>query len=91
MEGSKSFTIDVIEDKDANVLVGTSDDIPGLTLEAESMGHLYDAIMEIVPHLVKSNLGIGKDTDLNIKLRLHGSSPLEHEQVPRLSLEKEYA
>ena len=89
-EGSYSFSIDVAKDQEAQVLVGTSEDIPGLTLEAETMGHLYDAIFDIAPQLVKDNLGITKDSDVNIKVRLHGDLPQECAHFLRFSLEEEH-
>ena len=40
------------------VYVATSDDVPGLTLESETLGGIIDAAIEHVPELLARNLGL---------------------------------
>ena len=51
------FSIDVNYYDDNGVFVGTSDDIPGLTLETGTIAELLEVAMDIVPELLASNLG----------------------------------
>lgn len=43
------------------MLVGTSPDIPGLTLEADSREQLLAAVSDVVPQLLKNNLELSED------------------------------
>lgn len=43
---------------ESGALVGTSPDIPGLTLEADSREQLLDAVSDVVPQLLKHNLAL---------------------------------
>lgn len=74
---NKYFSIDVIRDKDSNVYVGTSEDIPGLTLETGTLGELFEAAMEVVPQLLEYNLNISRDNLMNVTINVHlsGSQP----------------
>lgn len=46
---------------ESGVLVGTSLDIPGLTLEADSREQLLAAVSDVVPQLLKNNLELSED------------------------------
>lgn len=46
---------------ESGVLVGTSPDIPGLTLEADSREQLLAAVSDVVPQLLKNNLALPED------------------------------
>lgn len=46
---------------ESGVLVGTSPDIPGLTLEADSREQLLAAVSDVVPQLLKHNLELAED------------------------------
>ena len=46
---------------ESGVLVGTSPDIPGLTLEADSREQLLAAVSDVVPQLLKHNLALAED------------------------------
>ena len=46
---------------ESGVLVGTSPDIPGLTLEADSREQLLAAVSDVVPQLLKHNLELSED------------------------------
>ena len=66
----ESYTVDVFLDKDAGVFVGTSADIPGLTVEAETRGGLIDALFETVPPLLEDNLGLPQGAEVEVKVRV---------------------
>lgn len=65
-----SYTVDVFRCEEAGVYVGTSEDIPGLTLEAETRGGLLDAILEMVPQLIEQNIGLPQDGDVHVAVRV---------------------
>lgn len=46
---------------ETDVLVGTSDDIPGLTLEAETQEEMIGAIQDVVPELLIHNCKIPEE------------------------------
>ncbi len=60
------FTINVEYYADTGVYVATSDDIPGLTLETETVTGLVKAIDDIVPRLLLNNLKIPEDADSEV-------------------------
>ena len=68
------FSIDVIRCEESRVFVGTSDDIPGLTLEADTLGNLFDAAMEVVPQLIERNLGVPRDAVVRVTVRVRSRS-----------------
>ena len=53
-----NFSIDVIYDAEVGVFVGTSKDIPGLTVEVESIHEFFETVMDIVPYLLEKNLNV---------------------------------
>lgn len=65
------YSIDVIPCEESGVLVGTSEDIPGLTLEADTLGNLFDAAMEVVPQLLEHNLMVPTDAEVHVTVRVH--------------------
>ena len=70
-----SFSVDVFRCEEANVYVGTSEDIPGLTLEANTLGGLLEAALEVVPQLIERNLELPPDSDVQVAVRVR--HPLE--------------
>lgn len=56
-----SFSVDLLQCEETGVLVATSDDIPGLVLEAETLGGIMDALVECAPELIRQNLKISPD------------------------------
>ena len=68
------FTIDVIHDADAGVYVGTSEDIPGLTLETETVAQLRKVTMDVVPHLLSNNLHIPNGSRVKINVSITSSN-----------------
>lgn len=71
----ESYTVDVFLDREAGVFVGTSPDIPGLTVEAETRGGLIEALFEIVPPLLEDNLGVPQDAEVEVKVRVAEAVP----------------
>ena len=55
------FHISVLKCPESGAFVGTSPDIPGLTLEADSHEQLLDAVAEVVPQLLVHNLKLSED------------------------------
>lgn len=45
--------IDIIQDSEAQVYIGTSADLPGLVVEAESLDVLEREVWDLVPELLK--------------------------------------
>ena len=71
----ESYTVDVFLDKEAGVFVGTSADIPGLTVEAETRGGLIEALLETVPPLLEDNLRLPQDAEVEVKVRVAVAAP----------------
>ena len=53
---TQPFRIDLMICEETGVLVATSEDIPGLVLEAETFGGIMDALIECAPELIRQNL-----------------------------------
>ncbi|MEX0372801.1 DUF1902 domain-containing protein [Spiribacter roseus] len=54
-----SYIVRSMWDDDAGVWVATSDDVPGLVAEAESLDALYEKLEVLVPELLDVN-GVGQ-------------------------------
>ncbi len=65
------YTIDVKYDPQDKIWSGSSKDIPGLFLEAESYEEFVAEANDIAPHLIKNNLRIPEGENLN-GLKFHG-------------------
>ena len=57
----RTFHVELRRCEETNVFVATSPDIPGLVVEAETVGGVMDAIKECAPHLIEDNLGLESD------------------------------
>ena len=64
------FAVDVLWDEEAKVFVGTSGDIPGLTLEADRLGELLDAAFDTVPSLIEQNLSLPEGAEVLVTFRV---------------------
>ena len=53
------YKVLVCWDADAKVWWAESDDVPGLVAEAAEYGDLIESVHELVPQLLRDNLGIG--------------------------------
>ena len=85
-----SFNVDVFRCEEANVYVGTSEDIPGLTLEADTLGGLLEAALEMVPQLIEQNLELPPNSEVEDKggaQRQNARSPSSPK--PRFIVEEE--
>ena len=58
------YSVDVFRCGETDVFVATSQDIPGLTLEADTLGGMLEAVMEMVPQLLEQNLDVPRDADV---------------------------
>ena len=67
---ANSYSVDVFRCEEADVFVATSEDIPGLTLEADTIGGMLEAVMEMVPQLIERNLDLPQDADVQVTVRL---------------------
>ena len=65
-----SYSVDVFRCEETDVFVATSDDIPGLTLEADTLGGMLEAVMEMVPQLLERNLDVPRDAEVQVTVRL---------------------
>lgn len=72
--------VDVLWDEKAEVFVGTSEDIPGLTLEADRLGELLDAAFDMVPSLIEQNLTLPEGTEVPVTFRVR--QPLRQSAPP---------
>ena len=61
----KECIINLIWDKDAAVWIATSEDIPGLVLESESLDDLIEKVREAVPELLMMNHNPSGYTDMS--------------------------
>ncbi|MDE0201828.1 MAG: DUF1902 domain-containing protein [Rhodospirillaceae bacterium] len=67
---ANSYSVDVFRCGEADVFVATSEDIPGLMLEADTLGGMLEAVMEMVPQLLERNLDVPRDADVQVAMRL---------------------
>ncbi len=65
------FCIDVTVCAESGRFVGTSDDIKGLVLEAETVGGLLDAARDVVPDLLLENSQATANDNVNITVSIH--------------------
>jgi predicted RNase H-like HicB family nuclease len=70
--GAKQITVKAEWDPEAKVWVATSDDVPGLVTEAETVEALTEKLSVIVPELLEAN-GIlaGNASEVPINLIAH--------------------
>ena len=80
---ANSYSVDVFRCPEADVLVATSEDIPGLTLEADTLGGMLEAVMEMVPQLLERNLDVPRDADVQVTVRLQQAGQLGHRRRPQ--------
>ena len=58
-----SLTVRAVWDDEAQVWVATSDDVPGLATEAESMDVLVEKLKTMIPELLDAN-GVQHEADV---------------------------
>ena len=64
----RNFSIKVSLCPESGRLVGTSDNIRGLVLEADTVGSLIDAARDVIPNLLKDNRQATKDDAVTISV-----------------------
>lgn len=72
----REIVIDSTWDPEANVWVATSDDVPGLVLEAEILDGIIEEARSLVPELLRLN-GVTDDTTASLLCKIHGNTVLE--------------
>ena len=77
---ANSYSVDVFRCEEADVFVATSEDIPGLTLEADTVGGMLEAVMEMVPQLIERNLNLPQDAEVQVTVRLRQAVQQGHRQ-----------
>ena len=80
---ANSYSVDVFRCPEAGVFVATSEDIPGLTLEADTVGGMLEAVMEMVPQLLERNLDVPRDADVQVTVRLQQAGQQGHHRRPQ--------
>lgn len=65
------FSIEVIYDTDAGVYVGTSENIPGLTIEESTVHEFIQTTMDAVPYLLERNLKINECEHDDVNVHIH--------------------
>ena len=66
---ARMYVVDVVWCPEGDVYVGTSEDIPGLTLEAPTRGEFLDALMQEAPHLIDHNIGMSEGEAALVKVQ----------------------
>ncbi len=51
------YRIDLLRCEESGVFVATSEHIPGLVLEAKTIGGIIDALFDCAPRLIRKNCG----------------------------------
>lgn len=72
----KRYTIDVTYYPEDECLVGTSEDIPGLVLEADSIKEFVREAKEMVPYLLEANLGLSENDEVEVFIALKADNKL---------------
>ena len=54
----EEYTISVVYDDEADVYIATSENIPGLVIEEDTMDKTLEKLEELVPYLLDKNLDV---------------------------------
>ncbi len=68
--GTKPITVNAEWDQEAKVWVVTSDDVPGLITEAETIEALTEKLSVIIPELLEANDTLPGDTIREVPINL---------------------
>ncbi len=68
--GTKPITVNAEWDKEAKVWVATSDDVPGLITEAETIEVLTEKLSVMIPELLEANGTLPDDTIREVPINL---------------------
>jgi predicted RNase H-like HicB family nuclease len=69
---SKDIHVEALWDAEAEVWVASSDDVPGLTTEADTMEHLMQKLKVVIPELLHANGLIDGPGETDIPIHLLG-------------------
>jgi predicted RNase H-like HicB family nuclease len=70
--GSAVFHVDAVWDPEPGVWVATSEDVPGLATEAETMEGLTEKLRILIPELLEANQALpGEPSTLAFELTSH--------------------
>jgi len=67
---TKQITVNAEWDAEANVWVATSDDVPGLITEAETVEALAEKLSAIIPELLEANGTLAGDAIREVPINL---------------------
>ena len=70
------ITISSTWDSEAKVWFATSEDVPGLVLESETLDGIVEEARRLVPELLRLN-GVTGDTNDSLLCKIHGETVLE--------------
>ncbi len=62
----KQYTVRADWDAEAKVWMATSEDVPGLTVEAETLDALVEEVKHVVPELLELNCGLHGPADISL-------------------------
>jgi predicted RNase H-like HicB family nuclease len=68
--GTNQITVNAEWDADAKVWVATSDDVPGLITEAETVEALAEKLSIMIPELLEANGTLAGNTDRAMPINL---------------------
>ena len=71
------YTVTAVWDSEAKVWVATSEDVPGLVIEADTIEHLFKELTVLVPELLEANGALPGGNVSEIPIHLM-SERLEH-------------
>ena len=66
----KTIRVEAIWDREAQVWVATSDDVPGLITEADTSEQLIEKLQVLIPELLRANGLINENDPSDIPLHL---------------------
>ena len=81
----RHFTVDVEYCPQAEVFTASSDDIPGLCLETETMDEIRELVDHYGPYLLRENLSIEfnpHDMEIRMNLPIRRSDGIHRESLP---------
>ena len=83
MEMQAHYFITVLRCEESGMLVGTSTDIPGLTVEAGTPHALIEAIIEVAPRLLMTNLNLSAEEVAECSISVKSEAALAAQKNPR--------
>lgn len=71
MKSSKQIAINAVWDDEAGVWIASSDDVPGLVVEADTWPRLLEEIGLVLPDMIKLN-GLERDaSEVTVRVESH--------------------